>query len=97
MFDSLSFRIQFAIAPFICVALTLVIYFSHDHVIRSNMRLINNINEMDLVHIGEIYEIIIDISEVNNELTSLLLLANSLDEEYIYVEGKKRLNQLQAT
>ncbi|TWX59377.1 PAS domain-containing hybrid sensor histidine kinase/response regulator [Colwellia hornerae] len=94
MFGSLSLQTKFLIAPFIGVLLTLILYVTSNQVIRTNAELFQNLSETNLVQISEISEITLLITASNSEIITLLLESDKLDEEGIYVEGKKRLNQI---
>ena len=94
MLDSLSMQARFLIAPLIGVLLTLVVYLGANQIIQSNNLLLEMINETNLAQVSEINEIKLRISSINSDLVTLLLEPAELDEEEIYVEGKKKLNEL---
>jgi PAS domain S-box-containing protein len=94
MLDSLSMQARFLITPLIGVLLTLVVYLGANQIIQSNNLLLEMINETNLAQVSEINEIKLRISSINSDLVTLLLEPAELDEEEIYVEGKKKLNEL---
>ena len=94
MLDSLSMQARFLITPLIGVLLTLVVYLGANQIIQSNNLLLEMINETNLAQVSEINEIKLRISSINSDLVTLLLEPAELDEENIYVEGKKKLNEL---
>jgi PAS domain S-box-containing protein len=94
MLGSLSIRSRFLISPIIGVLLTLILYISSSHVLKSHVQLFNDISESNLPQISEISHITLLLSESNSEIISLLLETEGYDEEQIYVEGKKQLNNL---
>ena len=94
MLDSLSMQARFLITPLIGVLLTLVVYLGANQIIQSNNLLLEMINETNLAQVSEINEIKLRISSINSDLVTLLLGPAELDEENIYVEGRKQLNEL---
>jgi len=94
MFGSISLTTRFLIAPILGVIFTLVLYLSSNQVIESNAELFQNLSKTNLVQISEINQVSILLTNSNTEIITLLLEAESLDEEEIYVEGKKHLNRL---
>jgi len=94
MLDSLSIRARFLIAPAIAVILTLILYLSSNQVIKSQSELFQTISESNLVLISEISHVVTALANSNSEIITLLLESESFDEEEIYLQGKKQLNQL---
>jgi PAS domain S-box-containing protein len=94
MFDSLSIKSKFLIAPLVGLLATLALYFISNQVIRSNTELFRQISNLNLTQIGEINEISILITTNNNNVVTLLIKSSDLGEERIYIEGKKRIDQL---
>ena len=94
MLSSLSIQTRFLIAPLIGVVLTIILYLTSNHIIRSYAELFHNLSETNLTQITEISEITLLITASNSEIITLLLESEQLDEEGMYVEGKKQLNQL---
>ena len=94
MLDSLSMHARFLITPLIGVLLTLAVYLAANNTMQANNLLLQMINETNLAQVSEINEIKLRISSINSDLVNLLLETNGLDEENIYVEGKKQVNEL---
>jgi len=94
MLGSLSIRDRFLISPLIGVLLTLILYFTSDQILQSHAKLFSHINESNLPQISEISQVTLLLSESNSEIITLLLESEGFDEEEIYVEGKKQLNNL---
>lgn len=95
MFDSLSLRGRFLVAPFIGIILTLVLYIASNAVIRSHSDLFQELSERNLSHISEISRVIAIQANNHTKLTTLLLSAvGNPDEERIYLEGRGVLNKL---
>ncbi|MBU2869809.1 response regulator [Colwellia sp. E2M01] len=94
MFGSLSIQTRFLIAPIIGVLLTLILYLTSNQVIRENTKLFQEISETNLIQISEISELTQLITASNNEIITLLLAAEQLDQEAIYAAGKVQLNHL---
>ena len=94
MLGSLSLRARFLIAPIIGVLLTLIIYFTSNGIINAQNQLFEKINESDLIQISEINRSIAQLATINSDIVTLLLEAEALDEEQIYIKGKDLLDSL---
>lgn len=95
MFDSLSLRGRFLVAPFLGVILTLVLYIASNAVMREHSELFQELSDHNLPQISEISRIITTQANNHSRLTTLLLSAVAdPDEERVYLEGRGVLNKL---
>lgn len=95
MFDFISLRARFLIAPAIGVLLTLILYFASNTIIRSHADLFQSLSESNLPLISAISQSITLVANNNNKLTTILVSTlENPDEERIYLQGKEVLNQL---
>jgi len=94
MFASLPLRAKFLIAPFIGGVLTFIIYITSSSIINTQNELFKDINQTDLIQISKINHTIAKLARNNSEVVSLLLKSETIDEEQIYLQGKKILNEL---
>ena len=94
MLGALSLRSRFLIPPIIGVVITLILYLSSDNIISSHAKVFNELRETNLSQISKINLVITNLTNSNSEIISLLLESSSFDEEEVYTQGKKALNQL---
>ena len=95
VFGFLSLRNRFLIAPFIGVFLTLILYFTSNAIIQSHSDLFKQLSDSNLPQVSQISRITVLLINNHNVLTSLLLSgADDLDEEQVYVQGRKILDEL---
>jgi PAS domain S-box-containing protein len=94
MFRRLSLQSRFLIAPIIGVILALAIFLSSKQVIEEQKLSFQTISEANLVEISEITIAITSLNNSNSQIITLLLKAESMDEEEFYESGKKHLNKL---
>lgn len=94
LLGSLSLRVRFMIAPVITMCLSLVLYANSNYILQSNTQVFKKISDANLVQISDISQITIMLTDSNNDIVTLLFESGQLDEESIYVEGKKQLNIL---
>lgn len=97
LFDSLSLRSRFLIAPLIGVVLTMVIFYSSNATIQGQTNILRQINQSNLPQVGEISRTVVLLSKNHEKLENLLYSAKlNPDEEKIYLEGRVILNELYA-
>ena len=95
MFNFLSLRGRFLVAPFIGVFLTLILYFASNAIIRSHSEFFQQLHNSNLPQISEISRIAVLLINNHSELTALLLSVNKdTDEEQVYLQGRKVLDDL---
>jgi len=94
MFGSLPLRARFLIAPIIGGLLTVFIYISSSSIIAEQKQLFEQINNSDLIQIGEINRTVAQLARNNSDIITLLFDSEALDEEQIYEQGKQTLNEL---
>ncbi len=94
-FNFLSLRGRFLVAPFIGIVLTLILYFSSNAIIRSHGDLFQQLSDSDLPHIAQISTLTLLLTHNHSKFSELLLSSlNDPDEERLYIEGKKIIEQL---
>ena len=97
MLGFLSLRGRFLITPIIGIILTLILYFSSNSVIRSHSELFQHLSKSNLPQVSEITQISVLLSNNHGKLSALLLSAqNDPNEEKVYLNGRKILNELHA-
>ena len=95
IFNFLSLRGRFLVAPFIGVALTLILYFTSNGIIQSQSDVFQDLSDSNLPQISKIGKVTVLLAKNHNELSVLLnSAAGNPDEEYIYSQGRIILNQL---
>lgn len=95
VFGFLSLRSRFLVAPSIGIFLMLILYFTSNAIIQSHSDLFKQLSDSNLPQVSQISRISVLLIHNHNELTSLLLSgADDLDEEQVYVQGRKILDEL---
>ncbi|WP_022950982.1 sensor domain-containing protein [Leucothrix mucor] len=95
LFDSLSLRSRFLVAPLVGVVLTLIIFYSSNATIQSHSDILKDIDGSNLPQIGEISRTVILLSLNHEKLERLLhTVEDDPDEERIYLEGRVILDEL---
>lgn len=95
IFKLLSLQNRFLVAPLIGVVLTLILYFASNAIIRSHSTLFQQLNQSNLPHVSEISHVTVLLINNHTELSTLLQsAAEGLNEEKIYLSGRKLLDNL---
>ncbi|RVU86319.1 EAL domain-containing protein [Leucothrix sargassi] len=95
LFDSLSLRSRFLVAPLIGVLLTLVIFYSSNTIIQNHTDILKQINQSNLPQVGDISRTVILFSRNHNKLENLLTAAEIMpDDKQIIVDGQSIINEL---
>ena len=95
LFNFLSLRGRFLVAPVIGVILTLILYFTSNSIIQSHSELFQKLSESNLPQVSQISQITVMLSNNHNNLSTLLnSVAGNPDEERIYLQGRIILYQL---
>ena len=94
-FDSLSLRSRFLVAPFIGVVLTLIIFFNSQSTIQKHLGLLRQINQSNLLQVGEISRTVTLLTINHEKLERLVESAEKIpDEEKTYLAGRIILDEL---
>ncbi|MCJ8295039.1 MAG: PAS domain-containing sensor histidine kinase [Colwellia sp.] len=94
-FSYLSLRSRFLIAPIIGIILAILLYITSDAIIREHNKVLQRLSESNLPLITKISQSSLLLGDEYTQLTLLLLSAQKhQDEELVYIEGRKILNNL---
>ncbi|MCL9780952.1 ATP-binding protein [Vibrio sp. S4M6] len=92
---SLSIRGWFLVSPILAIFLTIVFFIATNNVITQHERIFAKLERQQLPEITKFSELIINLTDVHNQLTYLLISTISEpDEERVYVEGKSIIRQI---
>jgi len=95
VFNLLSLRGRFLVAPVIGVILTLILYFTSNAIIQSQADVFQQLSDSNLPQISQISQIIVKLSSSHNDLSALLSsTGDDQDEERIYLQGREILNDV---
>ena len=91
----LTLRGRFLIAPIIALFLTFVLYFASNRVIETQSEIFEQLSLSNLPQVSEVSQFSVLLSDNLIELIDLLSTpAEDLDEETVYLEGRKILNKI---
>ena len=95
LFSYLSLRSRFLIAPIIGIILAILLYITSDAIIREHSAVLQRLSESNLPLITKISQSSLLLGNEYTQLTLLLLSEQKhQDEELVYLEGRKILNNL---
>ena len=95
LFSYLSLRSRFLIAPIIGIILAILLYITSDAIIREHSAVLQRLSESNLPLITRVSQSSLLLGDEYTQLTLLLLSAQKhQDEEQVYLEGRKILNNL---
>ncbi len=95
MLNRLSIQARFLVAPLVGVVLASLLYVVGFNTIRSHTDILKNLAATNLPQIGQLNQLTISLADLHNKISIVLLSAiEHGDEEIVYLQGRKQLNQL---
>lgn len=95
LFNNLSIRDRFLVAPLFGVVITLALYLIANNAIQSKVDLLRELSNSNLPQVSELSVAGVAMQKIHSELSHLLLISvDDPDEERFYLAGRNIINQL---